>query len=564
MDVTNYLSSTSSLSVNPLKNDSNIAALKTLEEVIRTCIGPYGNLKAIQNAAGGHVTVTSSSQRLFPIISIQNTLLKLIASSTKTHLNCFSNNGLCCCFLTLKLVTNSLFVSYPLPFVGKLFEHFGKIFIDNLNIDKNTCVLNMDWSNLGYFQSVILTVLQSKPGCILRDEDLHHLCILLMKAHLSCIPSPPSLVYHKNINFICLESASCDKSSLFEGLLVRPPEMALKNLTLLFEKSNVKIVLYTSSLSGDADFPTGKVEVENSVDIWDAVLTSMKEFFEKLIKAKIHLLACQKVVHPSLKKQLEDANVFVLDRLGFETAKHLEYLSGASNSSLFSETSFGYLTSIKKITVGKKEFLCLSNETKPFWTMLICNFNEQAVNETKVVCQQAIDSLFRLLKKPFVCLGAGCTEIYTSKLVELEVLRTLEGIQQEIGCTTSQILEALKIFQQSVTDLAVAFHQGSSLNFATETIFGHLWRLKDGDFPAENDKCACGKFLAKNVGSFNWKTFTKSSNTLADVTDFHPVKFDENIDKTVLLDELSSKINAYSLAFETASLLLRTSVCICG
>lgn len=59
-------------------------------------------------------------------------------------------------------------------------------------------------------------------------------------------------------------------------------------------------------------------------------------------------------------------------------------LSGSSNASLFGKLSIGSLTHISKKTVGKRNFLLLSNKMHSFWTVLICNFNEQAVNETKV------------------------------------------------------------------------------------------------------------------------------------------------------------------------------------
>lgn len=122
-------------------------------------------------------------------------------------------------------------------------------------------------------------------------------------------------------------------------------------------------------------------------------------------------------------------------------------------------------------------------------------------------------------------------------------------------------MAALQVFQQSIVDLAVAFHQGSSLNVATETSFGHLWKLKDGNFPSGDDRCLCGQFSADIIGS-SWKIFTKSSFQMPDVVNVLPVKSDKKIEKSVILDELSSKVNAYSLAFQTAASLLRVSVLV--
>lgn len=143
-----------------------------------------------------------------------------------------------------------------------------------------------------------------------------------------------------------------------------------------------------------------------------------------------------------------------------------------------------------------------------------------------------------------------------------QVLQTVEDIKLETSCTTSQIFEALHIFLQSISDVAVAFHQGSKLNFCTEFTFGHLWKLKDNNFPSPKDKCCCGLISSSEVYSTSWRMFANSVNMTVDTTDFQYRKADEYIDKAVILDELSSKVNAYSVAFQTASLLLRTSVCV--
>lgn len=143
-----------------------------------------------------------------------------------------------------------------------------------------------------------------------------------------------------------------------------------------------------------------------------------------------------------------------------------------------------------------------------------------------------------------------------------QVLQSLEDIQQDVDCKISEILAALQVFQQSIVDLAVAFHQGSSLNVATETSFGHLWKLKDGNFPSGNDRCLCGQFSADNT-DIRWKMFTKCNYQMSDVVNAPPLmKFDKKIEKSVILDELSSKVNAYNLAFQTAASLLRVSILV--
>ncbi len=48
------------------------------------------------------------------------------------------------------------------------------------------------------------------------------------------------------------------------------------------------------------------------------------------------------------------------------------------------ERYFGTLTEIKQIEIGKKSFLQLFNQTRPFHTLLLCSNTEQVLLEFKV------------------------------------------------------------------------------------------------------------------------------------------------------------------------------------
>lgn len=147
-----------------------------------------------------------------------------------------------------------------------------------------------------------------------------------------------------------------------------------------------------------------------------------------------------------------------------------------------------------------------------------------------------------------------------------QVIDSLEDIKLEIGCTKSQILEILQTFLQCVANLAVAIHQDSVKNFVTEGVYNHLWMLKDGNFPSKEDTCACGQYSAAGVNDSSWGFLSKSVSNLILESNEIPgngnYKSEKSVKKLLILDELTSKTNAYSVAFETASLLLRVTVSI--
>ncbi|XP_035217343.1 McKusick-Kaufman/Bardet-Biedl syndromes putative chaperonin-like [Stegodyphus dumicola] len=555
----------SEICFNPLSNDLNASAIKTLLQIIKTCIGPRGKLKIIQNISGGHVSVTSSSQRIFHNVSVKNYLLKFIIASAQSHLKFFGDGGLSCALLILRLIENSLTLKCPLPLLGTLYDHFGKIYIECLSLENNSCNLNVDFSNITDLLCVVNSLLNSKPGCILSADDKNHLSLLLLTAFLDVIPcNTAKTLDNYNIKLLRQEGFNVRQSKLYEGLLIKNTQEIYQQTcsVLNADFGALKIALFTISLAGDADFPVEKLEVNDAISVWESILSHLEKIASELISGKVNIVACQKVVHPRIRKRLEDANILVFDRLGNETTKYLQFISGGfSNCSLFSKLSFGLLTSIKQETVGKHSFFLLCNKDKPFKTFMICNYNEETLNEMQTVCQQVIDTLFRLLKKPRVCFGAGCTEMYLSSVVKEKVKERLDEIVKETECTHTQALEALYIFLKSIVDVSVSINQGSLLGFITETSHAHLWKIQNGKCPANNDKCMCGQYIATD-DHYEWKFFPPSFNNWLVMSEEKFIEKSESCKGSIILDELSCKISAFSVAFETASLLLKVSLCV--
>jgi hypothetical protein len=112
------------------------------------------------------------------------------------------------------------------------------------------------------------------------------------------------------------------------------------------------------------------------------------------------------VIHPTVKVKLKQYGINTLDRLGRQYTPYFCYLTGRRiyifyKSSMniicsgcqpietltlntLDERYFGTLTEIKQIEIGKKSFLQLFNQTRPFHTLLLCSNTEQVLLEFKV------------------------------------------------------------------------------------------------------------------------------------------------------------------------------------
>merc|ERR1712165_682305 len=88
-----------------------------------TARGPNGKLKVLHNNVGGHVTLTSSSGRLFSCLSVKNPLLKLLLSCVQGHIQSYTDAGLFAAGLALSLTLNSLDLDLHPRLIAEVYEH---------------------------------------------------------------------------------------------------------------------------------------------------------------------------------------------------------------------------------------------------------------------------------------------------------------------------------------------------------------------------------------------------------------------------------------------------------
>lgn len=551
----------SNLILDPLRKDSCISSMKTLIKIIQTCIGPQASLKLLQHQEGGVGILSSSSQRFLHILSVKDRISAFIISSTKIQLKKFNDNGLCCMFLILKSIHHAVLTEYHLPLIGALYAHFSNIYIECLNSVNNLSIVNIDFSNLKHLQSIVLSILNSKRGCALTSKNKDFLASLILKAFLGSISSN-KLLSNFNTSVIGMEGLDVNHSRLFKGVLVPVSKEDANRFQKDTHKAGpFRIALFTTSLSGETDCPVKNIITDSPCSLVKASLIQLEKIIEKVIIENIDIVFCQKVVHPSLKKKLQYAGISFLDRLGTEATKYVQFISGgnAIASLVVSEFSYGTLSRSEIILVEGRTFLLFASDDIPFFSLALGNYNAQSLSELQVVCQQIFNALYRVLCNRKVCYGAGCTEVYTAQLWTAKVKEHSSSIQSDFACTLGQIEIAKSAFLKSVIDLSVALHQGTHLDFVTDAVYGHLWKMKDGQFPNEMQHCACGRYSASGIDSWMFLSDIGKSDLYLQMS--NKESFQSPFDLLVL-DELSCKESAFSLAFEVTSLLLRTTMSV--
>lgn len=310
----------------------NLEGLKLLKNIVVTCRGPHGKVKVIQNSSGGHVTLTSSSGRLLPVLSVSKPLLKLLVSSAEAHLRMFSDGGLSLmawCLNIVELSENSLVTNRCLI---ELYDELMELAAGVLSSNDFPGRVNFTLSNIAQILSLVRTILSSKPLCKLSSECLKHLTSMVVECFLSSVKGD-----YKNTNCVLIltaEGLSANRSNYVPGILMLYPEISsscVRKLPFNVKDKRITVALVTVSMSGDSDeVIQGQYERNVEVNAEKTVIDYMKTFCDRLIGCGVEVIMCQKVIHPWIKSQLRQRKVFVIERMGARLTSFAQDLTGTS------------------------------------------------------------------------------------------------------------------------------------------------------------------------------------------------------------------------------------------
>ena len=129
------------------------------------------------------------------------------------------------------------------------------------------------------------------------------------------------------------------------------------------------MALFDCSLAGNVEdrwLENAKTEIaSDTLIIEDNVLTSMMRMVEGLIERGVKLVACQKVIHPTLQQYITRRGLYVIERLSICHIEAVRKLTGAKLLSTFhgkmNEDNFGSLAEIKLSVIHKKRYLFSSS-----------------------------------------------------------------------------------------------------------------------------------------------------------------------------------------------------------
>eukprot|EP00795_Rhopilema_esculentum_P010515 gene10515-19237_t len=474
-----------------IDREETASAIRRIQDLVITSMGPNGRFKVLQTKAGGYAMTTTTSSKLFDFYSSSNAATQILLSGIKSHLHVFQNGG-----------------------------HFGSQLPQNLCVLANNFVLDkikdwivkqevvhkLDLGKLNDMMMVVRSILMSKSVCQLSEKEANHISLNILTAFFKSTNANGRKFNDGGISLILNEGPSVMDSVVIPGIVIRLPPMDAVGERLLSSLDGlVKTVVFGTSLAGDQSIidETILMTKENESFVDDVTYDQLLSLGGSIVANGVRLLFCQKVVHPSLRRYLENRGVLVIERLGYQATKTLcNFAQMNPVEGQFDQISESNIVNMQEIDVkqyfGKRYIIVRPGGENVVHTMMLCGRDENSLEELKTTIHSVEKSLFHLIDDPRVLCGGGCFEAQVASFVcdlvgkgftreEKMKYKLLEKLDQE------NWKQALYSIAKSFERVANSIHKING-DCYTDSIFGHLWCFPASTEPSsvvDEDYCCC-------------------------------------------------------------------------
>ncbi|EHB09101.1 McKusick-Kaufman/Bardet-Biedl syndromes putative chaperonin [Heterocephalus glaber] len=297
---------------------------------VAACLQRGDSLKQLHNGMGGSVCTTSLSAVLLRNLSVTHPVLKNLPTSVQNHVSCFSDCGLLAAILCCNLIENVQKTDLTVVTTIKLNPHLLNFCTNYLRSEVCGCQIPVDFSNTQILLCLVRSILTSKPACMLTRKEIDHISDLILRPFLLTISENTEnpIILGKSI-IVPLKGQRVTDSTVLPRVLIEMSEVQLMRILLVRKSRPLKVVLFSTSLSGDfSDSGEGNVVVSDGVFLENAVLDQLIKLGRQLVSDCVELVLCQKVIHPSLKQFLTMHQVIAIDRVGVMLMEPLSKVTG--------------------------------------------------------------------------------------------------------------------------------------------------------------------------------------------------------------------------------------------
>ncbi|KAM6163477.1 molecular chaperone MKKS [Rhynchocyon petersi] len=545
----------------PLANEGLRATLPVFRGIVTSSYGPTGRLKQLHNGVGGHVCTTSQSTALLRGLLVTHPVLKILTTSISNHVACFSDCGLFVAILCCNLIENLQGINVTPAAIIELNKLLLSLCTRYLSSEACGCRVPVDFSSAHILLCLVRSVITSKPACALSRKEADHISALVLRAFLLTVPEQAGdCITLGKIITVPLKGHKVIDSTVLPGILIEMSDVQLLRLLPTQNSSPLKVALFCASLSGElADTGGGTLVVSYGVCLQRAVLDQLLSLGRQLVSDHVHLVMCQKVIHPSLKQFLSEHRIIAIDRVGGALMEPLSKMTGTQpigTLGSISPCSYGSVKDLSPAKFGSKQFFHLVPNEVTVSSLLLGGRSDTAWDELKLTCDTALHVLQLTLKEPFVFLGGGCTETHLAAYIRHMTLTEPGSILKNESHSPAELQLIAGAFCRALESLASSLeHDGGGA--LTDLTYGHFWALPSDSPPLASwpdvlSRCGCG--LHGSQEELNWSFLRSPHHPFLPQSSLPPEAAGSA--RSLTLDCFSAKLNGLRVAVDTANLIL--------
>lgn len=412
--------------------------LSKLESLILSSIGADKRLLKVFTV-NSEVNLTNSSHKLIDLIfkkllksdeePYEKWFYRIIEAKLKASCANYYDCNLFCLYLICRFTRVIILQQSEKVQTtnGILSEWIFKALQRDLLAKVEQLCIKVNLDDTQFLRNFLTTHLSSKASfrLSLQGNDSAKFVNLLLKAFLKSLNSENSgKLFAPIIYKIDANGSNITESKLYDGLLL---ELDVSNSNYIAsideilkakKKKSLKVVLFDCSLSGEFDLiDTNRISFETREAVNKSVfilLDRLKEVCEILVKKRVDVVLCQKVIHPSIKLYLFKNGLIAIDRLSINHINEFIELTGNLKKTKFLkikkkilliifkgceaccnpcefniynlESIYGNLTNLSLVYINdtKKSCLKFENNLSNIQTMVISLPNDLFSDEIKV------------------------------------------------------------------------------------------------------------------------------------------------------------------------------------
>ncbi|QKQ99878.1 thermosome subunit [Metallosphaera tengchongensis] len=413
---------------------ANIAAVKAVEEALRTTYGPRGMDKMLVDSLGD-ITITNDGATLLDKMDLQHPAAKLLVQIAKGQDEETADGTKTAVILSGELVRKAEDLLYK--------EVHPTIIISGYKKAEETAIQTIQEiaqqvtiNDVDLLRKVAITSLSSKAVAGSRE----YLADVVVKAvsQVAELRGNKWYVDLDNVQVVKKAGGSINDTTLVYGIIV-DKEVVHPGMPKRVENAKIALI--------DAPLEVEKPELDAEIRINDP--TQMEKFLqeeENIIKEKVDLIArtganviiCQKGIDEVAQSYLAKKGILAVRRAKKSDLEKLARATGGrvvSNIEEISEQDLGHAALVEERKIGEDKMVFVEGAKNPkAISILIRGGLERVVDETERALRDALGTVADVIKDGRAVAGGGA--------VEIEIAKRLRKRAPQVGGKEQLAIEA--------------------------------------------------------------------------------------------------------------------------